>query len=224
MPVTQVRPLLEGDRVSIPELRTPRRGDVNGTVAALRDGRALVAFTSNSRRQWFDVAQLARHSSPDEILENWFGAVPPLVVIACGKDKLSRPAPAGELYVGSQHTLARRAADALASSMAGRVLILSAKHGLLDLDEVVEPYDQRVGQPGAVTGATVASQLRARDARHVVALTPRGYSDLLRASRRIRLEDRLAGTRGMLEQRAVLARICRDALTVAPAGTAQAPA
>ncbi|MFD4170769.1 hypothetical protein ACFWQ1_22500 [Streptomyces albidoflavus] len=38
------------------------------------------------------------------------------------------------------HTMARQAADALVAG-GGTVLVLSALHGLLPLDEKVEPYD-----------------------------------------------------------------------------------
>ena len=72
----------------------------------------------------------------------------------CGSRKLDRPAPAGEMYVGSYDRACARAAAA----RGGRVLIISAKHGLLDPATVIEPYDLRMGQPGSVTASSCASR------------------------------------------------------------------
>lgn len=81
------------------------------------------------------------------------------VIIPCGGQKLDRPAPAGELYVGSYHREARRAADAIVEHAGGRVLILSAKHGLLELDQVVEPYEQVMGKPGSISRMALTGQV-----------------------------------------------------------------
>ncbi|MCX5134363.1 hypothetical protein OOK06_20005 [Streptomyces sp. NBC_00340] len=72
---------------------------------------------------------------------------PELVVIPCGSRKLDRRSPAGDLYVGSYHRACRRAAEALEP---GRLLILSARYGLLDLDDVVEPYDTPHGAADSI--------------------------------------------------------------------------
>lgn len=79
-------------------------------------------------------------------------------IIPCGAGKLDSPAPARDLYTGQmfRHTLA--AAQAEADTIGGRVLILSAKHGLIDLDTVVSPYEQKMGQAGSVTPGTIAAQ------------------------------------------------------------------
>ena len=90
---------------------------------------------------------------------------PGLVVIPCGGRKLDRRAPAGHLYVGSYHGACRRAAEALEP---GRLLILSARYGLLDLDDVVEPYDPPPGAAGSITADALLEQARGRGA--VVAL------------------------------------------------------
>lgn len=60
-----------------------------------------------------------------------------MIVIGCGKSKLDRRAPAGELYTGSLFRAARRYAEA----RGGRWAILSARHGLVMPDEELEPYD-----------------------------------------------------------------------------------
>ena len=60
-----------------------------------------------------------------------------MIVIGCGKDKLDVPAKARELYVGSLFRQARRYAEATGEPWA----ILSAKHGIVCPDDVIEPYD-----------------------------------------------------------------------------------
>ncbi|GAX57493.1 hypothetical protein SO3561_09063 [Streptomyces olivochromogenes] len=64
----------------------------------------------------------------------------------CGSRKLGRRARAADLYVGSYHRACRKAADALRPD---RLLILSARYGLLDLDDVVDPYDTHHGAADA---------------------------------------------------------------------------
>lgn len=102
----------------------------------------------------------------------------PLVVVPCSRSKLARPAAAARLYTGPFHVAARRAAARL---RARRVLVLSARHGLLDLDTVVEPYDQAMGEPGAVTTEALRSQAlvmgEGPDTPLVILLLPRAYAE-----------------------------------------------
>ncbi|WP_052424119.1 DUF6884 domain-containing protein [Nonomuraea candida] len=103
------------------------------------------------------------------------------MIVPCGGKKADTAAPAGELYVGSYHRAARRAADALTSG-GGRVLILSALHGLVELDTMLEPYELRAGQAGTVTGETLRAQAAAfgiADA-DVAVLGGRAYVELAR--------------------------------------------
>jgi len=60
-----------------------------------------------------------------------------LGVIACSATKLTTAAPAERLYTGALFRLAL----SVAKQRCQRVRILSAKHGVLRLDTVVEPYD-----------------------------------------------------------------------------------
>lgn len=63
----------------------------------------------------------------------------PWVVVGCGALKRPEPAPAIDLYVSN---FARAAAAwALSVTTRDRVLVLSAKHGLVDADTVLAPYD-----------------------------------------------------------------------------------
>lgn len=58
-------------------------------------------------------------------------------LVACGKGKLDRPAPARELYNGALF----RKASAYCEATYDGWFILSAKHGLIDPETVVAPYD-----------------------------------------------------------------------------------
>jgi len=62
-----------------------------------------------------------------------------IALVACAKQKQDHPCPARELYAPS--TLFSLS-YAYAKSVAGRVYILSAKHGLVDEDAILAPYDE----------------------------------------------------------------------------------
>jgi hypothetical protein len=61
-----------------------------------------------------------------------------IALVGCGKAKLGRAAPARKLYTGPLFCAALVAAEA---EFGADVWILSAKHGLTDVDEELEPYD-----------------------------------------------------------------------------------
>lgn len=58
-------------------------------------------------------------------------------LVSCVKSKQSSPAPARELYTSALFRGARRAVETTCEAW----FVLSARHGLLDPDTVVEPYD-----------------------------------------------------------------------------------
>lgn len=60
-----------------------------------------------------------------------------VALVACSETKLGRRAPARELYTGHLFRLSLRYAE----PRADRVFVLSALHGLLALDQAVDPYD-----------------------------------------------------------------------------------
>lgn len=64
------------------------------------------------------------------------------------------------MYTGSYHKACLR--WALTNTDTDRVYILSAKYGLLALQDVIEPYELMMGQPGSVAASTVAQQARDR--------------------------------------------------------------
>lgn len=102
----------------------------------------------------------------------------PIVIVPCGARKQQQACPAQEMYTGPYH----RACMAYARSIApdSSIYILSAFYGLLSLDERINPYDLKMGDPGCVGSALVHSQ--ARDLGllklRVVALGGQLYTDL----------------------------------------------
>ncbi len=86
---------------------------------------------------------------------------PVVYVIPCGAAKTDHPAPAAALYTGAhfRYTLARVQADAAkVTDRPVAVFILSALHGLVPLDRIVDPYDVKMGDPGCITADRVAAQ------------------------------------------------------------------
>ncbi|MFF0290755.1 DUF6884 domain-containing protein [Streptomyces sp. NPDC005262] len=131
---------------------------------------------------------------------------PELVVIPCGSRKLGRRARAADMYVGSYHRACRKTADALQSD---RLLILSARHGLLDLDDVIDPYDTPHGAADAVTDQVLLQQATLRDIVRLDPVVALGGARHVSLVRTIWPHARapLTGTRGMGEQMARLARL-----------------
>jgi len=65
-----------------------------------------------------------------------------VVLISCGARKLTHEAAARDLYTGTLFKAARRAAEAL--NPAGEWGILSAFHGYVAPEEILEPYNLRL--------------------------------------------------------------------------------
>jgi hypothetical protein len=63
-----------------------------------------------------------------------------ITLVGCSAAKLTRPAPARDLYTGDLFGKAR----ALAEATSDRWYILSAKHHLVHPDQVLAPYDQQM--------------------------------------------------------------------------------
>jgi hypothetical protein len=84
-----------------------------------------------------------------------------IAIIPCGSKKQSVAAPAAALYTGTYF----RANLAFAHSIVdpASCFILSAKHGLVRHDQVLRPYDLRLGKPGSIQRHTVAEQARELD-------------------------------------------------------------
>lgn len=160
-------------------------------VAAERERRGLLTARADGRGwlpswSWLEwsIAQHVEFNQGERSLP-----VPPppptrLVLVACGARKAACfDAPAGQMYTGSFHRAARRAADALAGP-GTRIMILSSRYGLLDLDDRIVRYEMRLGHPRAVSAAGLAEQaeqLGVRDVTDVTALLPKAYAGLARS-------------------------------------------
>ena len=156
-------------------------------------------------------------------------------VVPCGAAKLDRPAPARELYTGTmfRHTWANAVRCAELDEAAGlgpaRVLILSAKYGLVDPEQILEPYDLRMGGPGSVSPDLLAGQALALGidwGSSVYGLLPRAYLARLDAALRtldVYVQDVYEATQGIGEQRRVNVHVGQSAGPVEPAPAAPGP-
>ncbi len=142
----------------------------------------------------------------------------PAVVIPCCANKTAGAAPAEKLYDSDHFRFTLRAAQARAEVIGARVWVLSARHGLVPLDRVIEPYDVTFGDPDAVTTDWVHGQLCVFGISHVEALLPRRYLSVLSAAVEklhrggsvMRFSDLYAGAAGIGYQRGVLARLLQQ--------------
>lgn len=75
-----------------------------------------------------------------------------IVLVSCVSKKADQPSRAEELY--KSHWFNK--ASAYAKNVGNSWYILSAKHGLLSPDQVVEPYDQTLNRMGAAERRTWA--------------------------------------------------------------------
>lgn len=153
-------------------------------------------------------------------------------VIPCSARKAAAPAAARDLYTGAMFRHSLAAAEALArwdreQGNDTRILVMSARHGLVTLDTELAPYDCKMGEPGSVTPARLAGQAWQLGIRHdgdrptqVYALCPAAYYDVLSgALRRLDVypQDVYEATAGIGEQRHVNT-VCRwDDTTTASA-------
>jgi hypothetical protein len=147
-------------------------------------------------------------------------------VIPCGGQKVDRPAAARDLYVGQmfRHTLASALEcarlDTAELGVPARVVVLSGRYGLVELDDILEPYEQRIDKPGAVTTAVIAEQAKQLGIdwqSQVYALLPRPYLRKLDEALRpldVYVQDVYEACAGIGEQRRVNAHITRP--TAAP--------
>ena len=140
-----------------------------------------------------------------------------LIIIACGARKADCfEAPAGQMYIGSYHRAARRAADAI-STPGDQVMILSARYGLLDPTDRIVRYEMRLGNRYAITAQGLreqAEQLGLLNTAQVIVLAPAAYANLA-AQVWPHAHLALAGTRGIGEQMARLAALAAGRATIA---------
>jgi hypothetical protein len=101
-------------------------------------------------------------------------------VIACSKAKSARLAKARDLYRSGRFQVQRRIAEGLSRN----VFVLSAKHGILDLEEKIEPYDVTFPNGIFAEGAEVPqlNRLKGRGRNTIVFFGGNRYLEVLRRS------------------------------------------
>lgn len=136
-------------------------------------------------------------------------------VVPCSGAKADRQASARDLYTGTlhRHFLANAERAAAIDEAEGRglaqVLILSAQYGLVRPDDVLQPYDLKMGAPGSVPVETLAWQAEAYGIEHgseVYAMLFKPYLDRLDAALKpmhVYVQDMFEVCRGNGEQRRV---------------------
>lgn len=75
-------------------------------------------------------------------------------IVACGKEKAQFRMQAKDMYIGSYFKSCLK----YALEFGDKVFILSAKYGLLELDDFINPYDLLMGDDGSVTIDIVKEQ------------------------------------------------------------------
>jgi hypothetical protein len=89
-------------------------------------------------------------------------------LVACCKSKLALPAPARELYTSQLFRLSLE----YAQHYCDVVYVVSALHGLVELDHVIEPYESTARQMSPLQRAAwanrIAGQLRQRHAGEIL--------------------------------------------------------
>ena len=106
-----------------------------------------------------------------------------LHLVQCVGKKADAPCAAKDLYVSPWFKKARRYVE----KQGGPWFILSAQHGLVAPDQVVEPYNRTLSQMTAgtrklwaeKTAAELASELRARNPKRLVVLAGELYREFL---------------------------------------------
>jgi hypothetical protein len=130
------------------------------------------------------------------------------VIIPCGNSKLSTAAPASEFYTGSMFQDSLRTARKLFSD--DRIYVMSAKHGIVPLDKVLEPYDVKLGMEGSIDARTLADSLdEAGIEGTITSLLPKMYDQLFTeaAAGRFEIDHHFEGSRGIGDQKARLAKL-----------------
>lgn len=99
-----------------------------------------------------------------------------LVLIPCAAAKLDTAAAARDLYDSANFRHALAAAEATAADQGDtKVMILSAEHGLVELDTVLAPYDTKMGRKGQVAVEVIIDQLVELAPASITSMLPKAY-------------------------------------------------
>ena len=102
-----------------------------------------------------------------------------LIIIPCGGKKALGSMPAVRLYIGPYFKSTAR--YALSKAVLDDIRILSAKHGLLKLTDVIAPYNLRMGMDGCVNAELVRQQATEQnllDIEHVEIAAGKDYANV----------------------------------------------
>jgi hypothetical protein len=111
-----------------------------------------------------------------------------LVVIPCAAAKLDAPALAMDLYDSAnfRHVLnsarVTAVADAEYFGHSTKVMILSAQHGLVELGQVIAPYDVKMGDAGCIGNDELVDQLVDQAPQVIMSMLPSRYFATLNAA------------------------------------------
>ena len=178
-----------------------------------RDGEILTCFRAQAHtlRDALAAVEEFLAVAPVELDRPEPAPAAPVVVIACAAEKQQQAAPARELYTSRNFRLNLRAAEKLAAEQGGRVLILSALHGLIEPDAVIEPYNLHMKQAGAIGTAELAQQLNSTGTGQATCLLPKHYlAALTRAAHElsgVEVTSLYPAGKGIGYQRAVASQI-----------------
>ena len=92
---------------------------------------------------------------PNRVVQSWSDRWD-LIVIPCGAKKRDVTSAAHALYSGPYFQACFKTAVMLAAS---EYRILSAKHGFVLFEQMLDPYDQQFGKPGAIALESLRQQV-----------------------------------------------------------------
>ena len=130
------------------------------------------------------------------------------VIIPCGSAKLGKAAAASEFYTGSMFQDALRTARKLYTD--DRIYVLSAKYGLVKLDQVLKPYNVKLGDKGSISPKKLSKMIKDLGIEGTVtSLLPKQYHKLFTDAARneLQIEQYFEGTRGIGDQKARLSQL-----------------
>jgi len=82
-----------------------------------------------------------------------------IYVVACGKEKINHSTRARQMYTGGYFKACLNYALSQNDDSVDSVYILSAKYGLVELDDVIQPYNLIMGESGCVDKEFVRRQV-----------------------------------------------------------------
>ncbi|AER47240.1 hypothetical protein SEA_WEST99_8 [Mycobacterium phage West99] len=146
-----------------------------------------------------------------------------LVVIPCASAKREGVHAAAELYTSANFANTLRNAQAIAADMDNaKVMILSAKYGLVDLDQELASYDTKMGDAHCITVEGLAAQLAEIAPEAIDMYLPGAYRRTLAAAVEllnddednewISMNDVYEAAPGIGYQRGVVGQLGREAL------------